>query len=57
MGSLVTMLPARAPYEIGSLVRRAWAFNRLITHAGLLHLALIPLFVVAWLVDPRAILG
>ncbi|MCL4859520.1 MAG: hypothetical protein KJZ93_08940 [Caldilineaceae bacterium] len=57
MGCSAILLPARARVEISSLVRRAWAFNRLVTLAGLLHLALIPLFVVAWLVDPRAILG
>ena len=38
-------------------LRRAWAFSPLLTLAGLANLALIPLFLVAALVDPRLITG
>jgi hypothetical protein len=38
-------------------LRRAWAFNPLLTLAGLLHLLLIPLLLLAWAVDPKTILG
>jgi hypothetical protein len=39
------------------LTRQAWSANWLLTLAGLAHLALIPLFLVAWAVDPSTILG
>lgn len=37
-------------------LRQAWAFNRWLTLAGLLHLALIPVLLFAWAVDPKTIL-
>ncbi len=43
--------------RLSTWVRQAWAFNRLITLAGLLHLLLIPLFLLAWAIDPKTILG
>ena len=42
---------------MGSALRRAWQFNWFLTLAGLLHLALIPLLLLAWAVDPKTILG
>ncbi len=43
--------------RLASWVRRAWAFNSLLTLAGLLHLLLIPLLLLAWALDPKTILG
>lgn len=40
-----------------NLLRKAWRFNRLITLAGLLHIALIPLLLVVMVVDPKVITG
>ena len=36
-------------------VRRAGAFNPMLTLAGLLHLGLLPLLLLAWAVDPKTI--
>jgi hypothetical protein len=46
-----------APRSADGLLLRAWAFSPLLTLAGLASLALIPLFILAALVDPRAITG
>lgn len=50
-----SLLPA--PRTADGLVRRAWHFSPLLTLAGLASLALIPLFILAALVDPRTITG
>jgi hypothetical protein len=42
---------------IGTLTARSWRFSRTLTLAVLLHLALIPVLLVAMLVDPRVITG
>ena len=41
----------------GSLLRRAWAFNWPLTLTVLINLALVPIVVVAMLVDPKVITG
>lgn len=38
-------------------LQQAWQYNRWITLAGLIHLALIPLLLLGWLVDPKTIVG
>jgi hypothetical protein len=51
---------AASPLTDRSLLRmlgRAWAFSPLLTLAGLANLALIPLFLVAAILDPRIISG
>jgi hypothetical protein len=40
-----------------ALLRQAWAFSPLLVVAGLVNLALIPLFLIAALMDPRLITG
>ncbi|MDA0246261.1 MAG: hypothetical protein OT477_22860 [Chloroflexi bacterium] len=40
-----------------ALARRAWAFNPLLTTAVFIHMALIPLLLVAAVLDPRLIMG
>ncbi|RIK43815.1 MAG: hypothetical protein DCC55_04525 [Chloroflexi bacterium] len=57
MTTLTTALPALRQIKLLHSIRRAWAANWLLTLAGLAHLALIPLFLVAWAVDPSTILG
>jgi hypothetical protein len=42
---------------IGTLTARSWRFSRTLTLAVLLHLALIPVLLVAIFVDPRVITG
>lgn len=37
--------------------QQAWRSHRLLTLATLLHILLIPLFILAWLVDPKVITG
>ncbi len=56
---MTTAVPALlpAPRSADGLLRRAWAFSPLLTLAGLASLALIPLFILAALVDPRTITG
>ena len=49
--------PTQPSSSAGNLVLRAWAANPLLTLAGLANLALIPLFLLAALVDPRTITG
>lgn len=44
-------------FSLGDRLRRAWQFNKFLTLTGLLHLALIPLLLLAWAVDPKTILG
>ncbi len=46
-----------APRSADGRLRRAWAFSPLLTLAGMASLALIPLFILAALVDPRTITG
>ena len=41
----------------GSLLRRAWAFNWPLTLTVLINLALVPIVLVAMLVDPKVITG
>lgn len=55
MPTAVTSLPTARSAD--GLLRRAWAFSPLLTLAGLASLALIPLFILAAVVDPRAITG
>jgi hypothetical protein len=55
MTTAVTSVPSTRTAD--SLLRRAWAFSPLLTLAGLANLALIPLFMLAALVDPRTITG
>jgi len=43
--------------QLRTWLARAWAFNQLLTLAGLLHLILIPLLGLAWVLDPKTILG
>jgi hypothetical protein len=50
-----SLLPA--PRTADGPLRRAWTFSPLLTLAGLASLALIPLFILAALVDPRTITG
>jgi hypothetical protein len=50
-----TSLPSTRSAD--GLLRRAWRFSPLLTLAGLASLGLIPLFILAALVDPRAITG
>jgi len=45
------------PAPAGSLLQRAWRFNRPLTLAVILHLALTPLLLAAMFVDPRIIGG
>jgi len=49
--------PTHPSSTAGNLVLRAWSANPLLTLAGLANLALIPLFLLAALVDPRTITG
>lgn len=42
---------------VGTLAARSWRFNRTLTLAVLLHLTLIPVLLVAMLVEPRVITG
>ncbi len=51
----VTSLPSTRSAD--GLLRLAWRFSPLLTLAGLASLALIPLFILATLVDPRPITG
>jgi hypothetical protein len=44
-------------FDAGALVHQTWRTNRLLTIAGLVHLAVIPLILVAALLDPQTILG
>jgi len=46
-----------APAPVGTLLPRAWRFNRPLTLAVILHLALAPLLLAAMFVDPRVIGG
>jgi hypothetical protein len=39
------------------LLRQAWQINPLLTAAGVLQLAMIPLLLLAWALDPKTILG
>lgn len=55
MTTAVTSLSSTQPAH--GLVRRAWRFSLLLTLAGLTSLALIPLFILAALLDPRTITG
>ncbi len=48
---------ARASLHSGSLLRRAWAFNRPLTLTLLINIALVPVVVAAMLVDPKVITG
>jgi hypothetical protein len=57
MTTLSQPLISTPQLSITGWLGRAWATNRLLTLAGLLHLLLIPVFLVAWLADPRLILG
>jgi hypothetical protein len=52
-----TTFPPLSPGAPSNLLHSAWAYNRWITLAGLLHLALIPVFLIAWAIDPQTILG
>ena len=47
----------RASLRTGGLLRRAWAFNWPLTLTVLINLALVPIIVVAMLVDPKVITG
>jgi hypothetical protein len=49
--------PSPALRSTADLLRRAWTFSPLLTLAGLACLALVPLFIVAGLADPRIING
>ena len=55
MTTAATSLPSTRSAD--GLLRRAWRFSPLLTLAGLASLGLIPLFILAALVDPRAITG
>ncbi|HMN28165.1 MAG TPA: hypothetical protein PKE45_08425, partial [Caldilineaceae bacterium] len=57
MTTLTTIDQSTSRFGWAELARQAWQTNRLLTVAGLLHLLLIPLFLLAWLVDPLTILG
>jgi hypothetical protein len=50
-------LPTSLLTGLHGLLARAWAFNWPLTLAGLLNLALIPIFLVAAILDPRVITG
>jgi len=39
------------------LIGKAWRFNRFLTAAGLLHILLIPILLIAMVIDPRVISG
>ncbi|MFN8469758.1 MAG: hypothetical protein U0X20_29650 [Caldilineaceae bacterium] len=47
----------QASLRTGGLLRRAWAFNWPLTLTVLINLALVPIVVVAMLVDPKVITG
>ncbi len=47
----------QAPPPSLTLVRRAWQFNRTLTLAILLHMALVPLLLFGMIVDPKVIAG
>lgn len=55
MTTAVTSLSSTQPAN--GLLPRAWRFSPMLTLAGLTSLALIPLFILAALVDPRTITG
>jgi hypothetical protein len=56
---LMVQTTAQTPVELWplTLLRRAWAYNRFITLAALLQITLIPLLLIAWVVDAKTILG
>jgi hypothetical protein len=53
----VSLTPDRHAVHSGSLLRRAWSFNWPLTLTVLINLALVPLVVLAMLVDPQVITG
>ncbi|MCX6049940.1 MAG: hypothetical protein NT075_32990 [Chloroflexi bacterium] len=57
MTTQIINLMSTAGNRFATWVRKIWAFNPLITFVGLLHLVLIPLLMVAWVIDPKTILG
>ncbi len=53
----ISSIPDQSPVHSGSLMRRAWAFNWPLTLTVLINLALVPIVLVAMLVDPKVITG